>query len=239
MAFKNIKDMLAAGTKDRSKPKDKPPLTANGAVVPEYDAGDSRDFLAKPIATQIPEPQANPYHGLQCAIKGCKQPVQYKTGGVDHVDLDTVFHQPNLSNLPLAAQIEMTVQHMHAAQQVHQTETIALCLEHYGELLRTAEATATARLAAEQDQHRLDYATAKIEDVGSTSFVISDGHGRRLVCPIGELDQEKSRIAGKTWLAKPLTPAEVAKVRYRVSAEGQYGAGATAYLNHLDLKYAK
>lgn len=187
MSFASVDDIVSANAFKRPARKPLEPLkTSDGKTVLEDMEVYRLPGTFKPAVMDNAN-RDNPWRGKKCAIRRCREGVQYRI--LERLpEEDDIPPQPYIpSDNPLVIALETSVNSVRPAVLVPVSEPIFLCLGHYTAFMDARNAKVVeereARLAPSWPLHELDYGPgAMIELIPGDSeyFRLTDARGRSM-----------------------------------------------------------
>jgi hypothetical protein len=211
MSFSSVDDIVSANAFKRPARKPLEPLKTPGGAVLEDAEVHRLPGTGKPAVLWDARAD-DPWRGQRCAIRRCKNGVQYKI--LERLlDEDDVPPQPYIpSDNPLVIGIETAVNSVRPAVLVPVSEPIFLCIGHYTAFMDARNAKVVeereARQAPSYPLHELNYEGATIEVHDSSWFTLTDGDGKVQKLEIWRMDEVKARMEGRRYEQEVLTPEQ-------------------------------
>jgi hypothetical protein len=189
--FSSVDEIVSANTYKPQAPKARKPMKTGDGTVLE-DAEQFRLPGSGKPALIWDGRRDNPLDGKKCAVRRCREGVQWVIHQRLDGDLEDVIPPQGYvpSDNPLVIQLERAQAAMltRPAEIVDVGTPVYLCIRHYTEFMaaRNAKVVAqqAARTAPSWPLHQLNYEGAAAEVIDSKTFRITDGAGRMMVLPI-------------------------------------------------------
>lgn len=224
MSFSDIEAIVDNSAKQRPKRKAPKPLRTSDGTVLQDEPVYRLPNTGRPAVLDNGR-KDNPLDGKKCAVRRCREGVQYTIRQpITDLPEDVPPQDYVPSDNPLVIQLEMAVNSVRPAVMVPIGEPVYLCIGHYSEFMAARNARVVQERESRQTPswplHELNYEGATVEVHDSTWFTLTDGDGKTMKLDVRmHMDEVKARMAGKTYETQVLSPAERENFKRLVQVE--------------------